>query len=234
LASNLLQVSDLQVRYGGIQAVRGVTLAVGTGEVVCVLGRNGAGKSSLVRAIAGVERTSGGRIEFADADVTRWSSARRAHAGISLVPEDRRAIAPLTVRENLMLAGPSNKRERQARYEEALALFPALVMCRDQLSGSLSGGQQQMLVISRALMSRPRLLILDEPSLGLAPLIVEDVYETIRQVTATGQSVLLIEQNAALALELATTAYLMNHGEMVRSGPPSDFTDLDVLYQSYL
>lgn len=234
MASNLLQVTNLQVRYGGIQAVRGVTLDVGAGEVVCVLGRNGAGKSSMVRAIAGAEATSGGRIEFAGSDVTGWSSARRAHAGISLVPEDRRVIAPLTVRENLMLAGPKSRRERETRYEEAMELFPALVACRAQLSGSLSGGQQQMLVIGRALMSRPRLLILDEPSLGLAPLIVNDVYKTIRQVAAAGQSVMLIEQNAALALELAGTAYLMNHGEMVRSGPASDFTDLEALYQSYL
>ena len=229
---DVLKVQDLEVHYGGIRAVRGLSLRAAAGSTTCILGRNGAGKSSLVRAVVGLERY-GGAIEFNGRDIARWRTWRRQREGIALVPEDRRIIGPLTVRENLTVAGPRDRRQLQERLDEAKSTFPELIPHWNRLGGSLSGGQQQMLAIARALMGSPRLLILDEPSLGLAPLVVQSVYTAIRRITNTGLSVLLIEQSVPLALSVAKHVYVMNHGGIVAEGTPEEFDDTRI-YEHYL
>ncbi|MDR7554112.1 MAG: ABC transporter ATP-binding protein [Armatimonadota bacterium] len=220
----VLEVRDLAVRYGDLQALWGVSLRVTAGEVVALLGHNGAGKTTLLRTIAGLLRPAAGEVVFEGRPLHREPAHRTVEYGIALVPEGRRLFASMTVEENLLLGGFARavRARRQETLREVLEIFPALAVRRRQPAGTLSGGEQQMVAIARALMARPRLLLLDEPSLGLAPLVVRRMFEVIREINARhGVTVLLVEQNVSGALALATRAYLMQAGRIVGEGTPA-------------
>ena len=216
----MLQVNDLDVFYGDAQALWGVSINVGSGEVVSIVGSNGAGKSTLVNAIMGILRPRRGRIVLDDQDMSDIPGHRICRAGVAIVPEGRRLFPAMSVEDNLDL-GAFNRVAR-GHYAESLqwvhTLFPRLADRRFQLAGSLSGGEQQMLAIGRALMARPRLLLMDEPSLGLAPVVVDEVFDVIETVRDEGVSVLLVEQSAQLALDVSTRAYLLAEGRVVMEG----------------
>ena len=219
----MLEVRDLDVKYGAATAVRRVSLDVAAGELVCVVGPNGAGKSTLINAIAGLHRVAAGAMTLDGRDLTCLPSHRFCAEGIAVVPEGRRLFGALTVRENLELGSylPAAKALRQASLSHVCTLFPALAEKLDQPAGALSGGQQQMVAIARALMARPRLLLLDEPSLGLAPLIVREMFGMIERIHGEGVAVLLVEQNVALALDVATRAYVLEEGCIVAEDTPA-------------
>jgi branched-chain amino acid transport system ATP-binding protein len=220
-----LRVSGLTVTYGGLHAVDGLDLEVHKGEVVSILGANGAGKSSTCRAVIGLVRSSGS-VELVGRRLERQPAHVRAAAGIGFVPEGRHVVAPLTVLENLQLGGYRCSREdRREGLNRVHALFPILRERGNQASGMLSGGEQQMLAIGRALMSRPKVLVLDEPSMGLAPAIVKLVFESLVEVAATGVAVLVAEQNTGRVTAVADRVYLLRLGEVVAAGPASDFND---------
>jgi branched-chain amino acid transport system ATP-binding protein len=216
---NLLEVRGLEVRYGGIRAVKGIDLEIGAGEMVCLIGANGAGKSSTLRAISGLVPTAPGAVRFGGGDLAGAPAFRRARAGLVMVPEGRGVFAQLTVEENLAM-GSYLRADREIGSDRArvFGLFPQLQERRDQTAGTLSGGEQQMLAIGRALMSRPKLLALDEPSMGLAPIIAQKIFEVIRDINRAGVTVLLVEQNARAALALAARAYVMESGTITLSG----------------
>jgi branched-chain amino acid transport system ATP-binding protein len=220
---NVLAVDDLVVRYGGVVALRGVSLVVGEGEAVAVLGPNGAGKSTLLRTISGLVRPASGAVRFAGEPINRRRAYRVARSGFVHVPEGRGMIAPLTVDENLQLGGQrQGRREIADGIERVLALFPALQARLNTRAGLLSGGEQQMLAIARGLMAKPRLLAIDEPSMGLAPILVDSVLDSLRRVVAAGTALLLAEQNAQLALEVADRTYVLVHGEVAWKGPSAE------------
>jgi len=220
---SLLEVRGLEVRYGGIRAVKGIDLDVREGELVCLIGANGAGKSSTLRAIAGIAENVAGTLRYADRDLSGLKVHDRARAGMALVPEGRGVFPRLTVQENLMM-GAYARRDAEVKRDLAriLALFPRLAERRTQTAGTLSGGEQQMLAIGRALMSRPKLLLLDEPSMGLAPIIVRKIFEVIREIRGAGVTILLVEQNARLALAIADRGYVMESGAIAFSGAAAD------------
>jgi branched-chain amino acid transport system ATP-binding protein len=213
LAARLLEVTALEVAYGGIKAVKGIDLHVRDGELVTLIGANGAGKTTTLKALAGLLRPSSGRVLYEGRDITGLPAHELVNYGLALVPEGRGVFGRLTIAENLAM-GAYARRDRDVSrdYERAYGLFPRLAERRRQLAGTLSGGEQQMLAIARALMSRPRLLLLDEPSMGLAPLMVQKIFETIKMVAAEGVTLLLVEQNAKLALELCSRGYVMESG----------------------
>ena len=233
----LLAIDDLHTAYGPIVVNRGVSLTVGDGEIVTILGPNGAGKSTLLRAIAGLLRPRRGSILLDGENVAGQPADRIANRGVVLVPEGRRIFAPITVRDNLRL-GAYARKDRQAveaDIERMEAYFPVLAQKRTAKGGELSGGQQQMLAIARGLMSRPRVLLLDEPSLGLSPLMVKEVRGVIREVRSTfGAAVLLVEQNAGLALAVAERGYLMNNGQIAASGSIDELRDMRLMQELYL
>jgi len=212
----LLEVSNLRVSYGGINAVKGIDFAVGAGELVTLIGANGAGKTTTLRALTGLVRPAAGRVRYNGADITALPSHQLVRRGIALVPEGRGVFAQLTVDENLAMGAYARSDEAaiSADRDRVFTLFPRLAERRRQTAGTLSGGEQQMLAIGRALMSRPRLLLLDEPSMGLAPLMVQKIFETVRAIAATGVTMLLVEQNAKLALEICSRGYVMESGEI--------------------
>jgi branched-chain amino acid transport system ATP-binding protein len=233
----LLAGRDIEIRYGRVEAVRGVSLELSHGEIVAVLGANGAGKSSLLRALLGVQRLTGGRIEFDDRDITAWPASRRVQAGLVLVPEGRRIIATLTVQENLLM-GAFNRRLTRAVFREidgVYARFPNLAARRNSPAAVLSGGEQQMLAIGRAMVAAPRLMMLDEPSLGLSPRLSEEVFACIRSLSREmGITILLVEQNARRALELADRAYVIELGRVVSQGKPETLLAGGTLLEAYL
>ena len=213
----LLEIRGLQVRYGGIRAVKGIDLAVDEGELVCLIGANGAGKSSTLRAIVGLTRAAAGSVRYRGAAIAGRPPFELVRKGLVLVPEGRGIFNQLTVAENLLM-GAFARGDRVAirdDRERVFGLFPRLAERRGQTGGTLSGGEQQMLAIGRALMSRPKLLLLDEPSMGLAPLLVAKIFEIVRDIAKQGVTILLVEQNARLALEAASRGYVMESGEMV-------------------
>ncbi len=217
---SLLSLQQLQVAYGGIRAVKGIDVDVGAGEVVCLIGANGAGKTTTLKAITGLVRAAAGRIVYDGADIVGRRVHEIARRGLALVPEGRGVFAQLTILENLSM-GAYARRDRPAvegDVERAFALFPRLKERRAQTAGTLSGGEQQMLAIARALMSRPKLLLLDEPSMGLAPLMVERIFEVVRNIAAEGVTMLLVEQNARLALETSHRGYVLEGGLVAFSG----------------
>jgi branched-chain amino acid transport system ATP-binding protein len=216
----MLEAQRLEVRYGEARALDGVSLEVGSGELVCVVGPNSAGKSTLVNTIAGLLRVRSGSLRLDGSDLTVLPPHRFIEAGIAVVPEGRRLFAEMTVRENLELGSlaPAARRRRRESMREVCEMFPVLGERLDSAAGALSGGQQQMVAIARALMARPRLLLLDEPSLGLAPVIVMEMFNTIRAIHRRGVAILLVEQNVALALEIATRAYVLEEGRIVMTG----------------
>ena len=232
----MLEVHDLQVRYGAAPALWGVSLGVKAGELLSIVGPNGAGKTTLINAIAGIQRTHAGRIVFEGADITRLAPHRFCEAGIAVVPEGRRLFTGMSVRENLELGSylPAARAHRAQSLEAAIALFPVLREKLNSLAGELSGGQQQMVAIARALMARPRLLLLDEPSLGLAPVIVNDMLAAIRRIHAEGMAVLLVEQNVAMAMQLADRAYVLEEGRIVAEGTPAHLLAQPEIQRAYL
>jgi branched-chain amino acid transport system ATP-binding protein len=217
---SLLRLEHLQVSYGGIRAVKGIDLEVAAGELVCLIGANGAGKTTTLKAVTGLVRAAGGRILYEGQDISGLRVHEIARRGLALVPEGRGVFAQLTIEENLAM-GAYSRSDRPgvaADVERAFTLFPRLKERRSQTAGTLSGGEQQMLAIARALMGRPKLLLLDEPSMGLAPLMVERIFEVIRDIAAEGVTLLLVEQNARLALETSHRGYVLEGGLVSISG----------------
>ena len=217
---SLLEVAALEVRYGGIRAVKGVDLAVNAGELVCLIGANGAGKTSTLKAICGLLPAAAGSVSYAGEMISGTPSFRLVRRGLVLVPEGRGIFGQLTVLENLSMGAFAREDAVEVKndLERMLALFPRLAERRSQSAGTLSGGEQQMLALGRALMSKPKLLVLDEPSMGLAPLMVVKIFEVVRKIAAEGVTILLVEQNARLALEAASRGYVMESGVITLSG----------------
>jgi branched-chain amino acid transport system ATP-binding protein len=232
--SALLKVSEAHVAYGKVEAVRGLSLEVRDDEIVTIIGANGAGKTTLLNAIMGILPLRGAAA-FADRDITPLEIEDRVALGLSLVPEHRELFSTMSVEDNLQLGAFRIARAVAANsFERVYALFPRLKERRRQLAGTLSGGEQQMLAMGRALMGAPKLLMLDEPSLGLAPIIVADIFRTIGELREAGVSVLLVEQNAQAALKIADRAYVMELGEFILSGPASDIATNQRVVASYL
>jgi len=232
----LLEVTNVSVSYGAIKALKGVSLSVGNGEVVALIGANGAGKTSTLRAVSGMLKPAGGQIVLRGQDVTGLKSNQLVPKGLAHAPEGRGIFPNLTVQENLDL-GAYLRRDTAmiaADLEKSFVLFPRLRERRVQLAGTLSGGEQQMLSISRALMSRPTLLLLDEPSLGLAPQVTQTIFRILREVNAQGMSILLVEQNAHLALELASWAYVLETGEIAMQGTGKELLASEEIRKAYL
>lgn len=235
----MLRVRNLEVAYGRRLALRHVSLHVDEGEIVALIGANGAGKTTLLRTVAGLQRPAAGEIAFAGAPVARLPAERMVALGCSLVPEGRQVFATMPVRENLLLGATVQlRRGRRAEVEadlrRAYALFPRLEQRQEQLAGTLSGGEQQMLAMARALMARPRLVMLDEPSMGLAPLVVKDLFQAIRTIRAEGATVLLVEQNARGALRLADRGYVLENGRIVLTGSGQDLLSNRDVQRAYL
>ncbi len=232
----MLEVRELQVSYGPAPALWGGSFSLRLRELLCVVGPNGAGKTTLINTLAGVLRARGGRIEFEGRDITALPPHRFCEAGIAIVPEGRRLFGSMSVLENLEIGSlmPAAKAKRAQSLESVLALFPALKVKLAQAAGELSGGQQQMVAIGRALMACPRLLLLDEPSLGLSPLIVSEMFNAIRRVNAEGTAVLLVEQNVSMALRVADRAYVLEQGRMVAEGTPDELMQRDEIRRAYL
>ena len=232
----MLEVSDLEVRYGAIRAVRGISLRVGEGELVALIGANGAGKSSALMCMAGALKAAGGSVRLDGSEITSAKPEAIVRRGIATVPETRDVFPDLTVDENLMLGGYTRRADAAGFAEDRakmLALFPRLAERGAQPAGTLSGGEQQMLVIARAMMSRPKVLLLDEPSLGLAPVIVDQIFGMIAALKASGTTILLVEQKVAKALSVADRAYVMRLGRIAASGTAAEIgaqTNLSALY----
>jgi branched-chain amino acid transport system ATP-binding protein len=231
----LLEIAGLRAGYGPIQALRGIDLRVDEGEIVTLIGSNGAGKTTLLMAICGIVRPGVGSIRFAGEELAGRPPYGIMRGRIAQVPEGRRIFPKMTVRENLLIgAHDLTHAQLQEGLERSFAMFPILAERQHQSGGTLSGGEQQMLAIARALMSRPRLLLMDEPSLGLAPLIVKQIFEIIREINAAGTTVLLVEQNAFAALKLAHRGYVLATGEIVMTGPAQALLDNPDVRKAYL
>jgi len=231
----LLTVEDLWVSYDRIAAVRGVSFEVGLGEIVTLIGANGAGKSSILGAVSGLLPVSQGRLTLAGEDLLRLPAHRRTERGLAHVPEGRMIFGNLTVEENLRLAAYARRdREEEQDLDKVWRLFPRLAERRRQWGNTLSGGEQQMLAVGRALMSRARLLLLDEPSMGLAPMLVREIFRVIRRLNEAGVTILLVEQNARLALEVAHRAYILETGEVVLAGASRELRDHPQVREAYL
>ena len=233
---SLLEVRGLKVAYGGINAVKGIDLAVRTGELVALIGANGAGKTTTLKALCGLLKPTAGSVHYDGQDITGTPAFALVKRGLALVPEGRGVFARLTVEENLAMGAylRSDKAEIALDCERAYATFPRLAERRSQLAGTLSGGEQQMLAIMRALMGKPRLLLLDEPSMGLAPIVVQKIFETIRAVAREGVTLLLIEQNARLALQTCDRGYVMESGLITLSGEAKALLDNPEVRRAYL
>ncbi|WP_046111350.1 ABC transporter ATP-binding protein [Aquincola tertiaricarbonis] len=232
----MLEITDLATAYGKIEALKGVSLSAKAGEVTCLLGPNGAGKTTLMMTLAGILKPQRGSIRFEGEEIAGRSPAEIVARGLALVPENRLVFPALTVRENL-LAGAFRRRDGaaiKADIERLLDRFPRLRERIGQNAGTLSGGEQQMLAVARALMSRPRLLLMDEPSVGLAPKVVAEIFSIIRQLHAEGTSIFLVEQNAHMALKVAQHFYLMEQGRIGFSGNPGELAEDDVVQRAYL
>ena len=241
IAAPLLNLKNLCVYYGRIQAVHDVHLQLSAGQIVTVIGPNGAGKSSLLNAIMQALPATGrveGQIEFAQADIRFWPIEQRVQAGLSLVPEKRELFASMSVEDNLRLGAYVRKQARERNYLDQLSevyrIFPRLKERAKQQAGTLSGGERQMLAVGRALMAKPKVLMLDEPSLGLAPLIVKDIFSIIDQLRTSGVGILLVEQNARMALQTADYAYVLETGEVVLEGAAKDLIDNPKVIETYL
>jgi branched-chain amino acid transport system ATP-binding protein len=233
----MLTLNDIQAGYDQVRVLKGINLEIGEGEVVCLLGANGAGKSTLLKVISGLLTPSQGRVLFLDRDITRMRPQGIVKAGIVQVPEGRQLFADLTVRQNLILGAyvhGSRRVELEKLYPSVFELFPILKERFSGKAGSLSGGEQQMLAIARGLMAHPKLLLLDEPSLGLAPLVVQNIFEVIQGLRAEGVPILLVEQNVRAALKIADRAYIMETGRIVRQGRAAELRDDDEIRKRYL
>ena len=229
-----LRVLDLSAGYGGLPALNGVSLEVRRGEIVALVGANGAGKSTLLRAVAGLLQPAAGRIEHEGRRIDGRPAHEIVRSGIAYVPEGRHLFGRLTVLDNLLLGAFTHHDGREQGLDEVTALFPVLKDRSNQLAGTLSGGEQQMLAIARGLMSRPSILLLDEPSLGIAPKLVARIYEALQAINAKGLTLLLVEQNVRAALTCASRAYVLQTGRMVREGPSADLLGSDLVRRAFL
>jgi len=234
MSESILSVQDLKVNYGGIEAVKGISFDVPAGEIVTLIGANGAGKSSTLRTIAGLVKPKTGKISFNGADITGADPSSIVQKGVILVPEGRRIFPDLTVQENLRIGAYLRKDDLTDDLNWVYDLFPRLKERSWQAGGTLSGGEQQMLAVGRALMSRPKIIMMDEPSLGLAPLIVKGIFDIIREINKQGVTVLLIEQNANMALKTADWAYVMETGRITMSGTGKELLENDDVKAAYL
>jgi branched-chain amino acid transport system ATP-binding protein len=232
----MLSLQNLDLYYGDAQALSDVSLQVPRGEIVAIVGANGAGKSSLIRCIAGIERARSGKVVFQDKDITGYESHDICDLGIGQVAEGRQVFPSLTVLENLQMGAllPRARSRASKNLEDVFALFPRLAERRHQLAGTMSGGEQQMLAIGRCLMGAPELIMFDEPSLGLAPLVVQEVLHTIRVLNGRALTILLVEQNVAVSLKLSNRAYVLENGRIVMSGPGAELLHNDRVRQAYL
>ena len=233
----IIEVNNLRLSYGGIVAVRDFTLTLNKGSFLSIIGANGAGKTTLLKGLSGLKQSSGGSIKFKNQDITRTKANDRATNGITLVPEGRGIFSRLTVMENLLVGSFVKKYEKsilEEKVEEQLILFPKLRERLNQLAGTLSGGEQQMLAIARALIGVPDLLLLDEPSMGLAPIITEQIFDVIRDINRKGVTVILVEQNAGLALKMAQKAIVLESGEIVRDTNATELLEDDSVKKAYL
>lgn len=232
---SLLRVENLSVNYGSINALREVSFEVNQGEIVSLIGANGAGKTTIMNTVAALKEPSGGAIYFDDKDITRMPSQGRVAAGIVLSPEGRQVFSQFSVRDNLMMGGYLFKNSDNLKeLEKVYDLFPRLKEREKQLAGTLSGGEQQMLAVGRALMSRPKLLMMDEPSLGLAPLVVRDIFSIIQEINKQGVTILLIEQNANMALKIADIGYVLETGRITLTGSGEELLTNDAVRAAYL
>lgn len=232
----MFELDSISVSYGAAPALWDVSLVIQPAELVCVVGPNGAGKTTMINAMAGLQPVREGRMRFNHKDITQLPNHQFCEMGIAIVPEGRRLFTQMSVYDNLELGSfiPKAKAHRKKSLEWVLSLFPALEVKLSSPAGSLSGGQQQMVAIGRALMARPELLLLDEPSLGLSPLIVQDMFRAIREINSQGTSVLLVEQNVAMAMNLATRAYVVEEGRIVMQGMASDLISQPEIQRAYL
>lgn len=231
----VLDVRNLTSSYGRIQALHGIDLSVGEGQLVALVGSNGAGKTTLLRCISGVQPVREGSISLQGADITRMSADKRVHAGICQVPEGRQVFGPMSIEDNLLMGAFTRaKRDITGDIEKMYALFPVLKEKRLLPAGTLSGGQQQMLAMARALMGRPRLLLLDEPSMGLAPLLVQEIFRIVAALKAQGMTILLVEQNAHAALSIADVGYVIETGVITLSGPGPELLQNEQVKSAYL
>lgn len=234
MSEQLLQIKDLIVRYGGIEAVRGISFDVKAGEIVTLIGANGAGKSSTLRTIAGLVKPAGGNVIFDGSDITGKDPTQIVSQGLMMVPEGRRIFPNLTVLENLRIGAYLRKDDLDEDIENVYKYFPRLKERSWQEGGTLSGGEQQMLAVGRALMGRPKLLMMDEPSLGLAPIVVQEIFRIIRQINEAGTTVLLIEQNANMALHVADRAYVIENGKILMEGTGKELLEDEKVRAAYL
>jgi len=231
----MFEIRDLHVHYGGIHALKGVSLTVEDGEIVTLIGANGAGKSTTLRTVSGLVKPTSGHVIVDGQDITRATPQARVKLGITQVPEGRRVFPAMSVTENLELGGYlAPPGSRAASFEEVFFRFPVLADRRKQLAGTLSGGEQQMLAMGRAIMARPRVLLLDEPSMGLAPLLVQEIFDIIAAIHESGTTILLVEQNANKALQVADRAYVMETGQIVLSGPAAELAKTEDIKRVYL
>ncbi len=232
----MLKVEDINVYYGNIQALKGVSLEVNEGEIVTLIGANGAGKSTLLKTLSGLLKPKKGSVHYLGKPISGKAAQSIVKAGISHVPEGRRVFSNMTVEENLELGAylRNDKNEIKKDLEKVYEVFPRLQERKKQLSGTLSGGEQQMLAMGRAIMARPKLLLLDEPSMGLAPLFVKTIFNVIQEINATGTTILLVEQNANMALSIADRGYVIETGKVVLSGTATELLESDDLKQAYL
>jgi branched-chain amino acid transport system ATP-binding protein len=235
MAETLLDVQDVKIRYGGIEAVKGISVRVDQGELVTLIGGNGAGKSTTLRTISGIKRPSEGSITFLGERVDELTPDEIVDLGLSHVPEGRRIFPRMSVRENLEMGGYARRsKDFGEDFDRVFTLFPVLKERERQLGGTLSGGEQQMLAIGRGLMARPVLLMLDEPSMGLAPLLVERIFDLLREIHEQGTTILLVEQNALMALDAANRGYVLETGHVALEGPASELRDNEQVRKTYL
>lgn len=230
----MLKIEDMHVYYGAIHAIKGVSFEVGEGEIVALIGANGAGKSTILKTVSGLMHPRSGSITFCGQDISHTEAYKLLRTGLAHVPEGRRIFLQMTVQENLEMGAYVNKEVSQADLDMVFDYFPRLKERRKQIAGTLSGGEQQMLAMGRALMSKPKIVLMDEPSMGLSPLFVSEVFKIIEEIRASGTTVLLVEQNAKKALEIADRAYVLETGRIVLSGDAKDLMNDDSVKKAYL
>ena len=230
----MLKIEDMHVYYGAIHAIKGVSFEVGEGEIVALIGANGAGKSTILKTVSGLMHPRSGSISFCGQDIAHTDAYKLLRTGLAHVPEGRRIFLQMSVQENLEMGAYINKEVSQKDLEMVFNYFPRLKERRKQIAGTLSGGEQQMLAMSRALMSRPKLMMLDEPSMGLAPILIDQIFEIIKQLHKDGTTILLVEQNASKALEIADRAYVLETGKVILSGTGQELASSDEVKKAYL
>ena len=230
----MLKIEDMHVYYGAIHAVKGVSFEVGEGEIVALIGANGAGKSTILKTVSGLMHPRSGSITFMDKNIAHTDAYKLVRQGLAHVPEGRRIFLQMTVQENLEMGAFTQKEVSKEELDKVFQLFPRLQERRKQVAGTLSGGEQQMLAMSRALMSKPKLIMLDEPSMGLAPILVDQIFSIIKELHADGTTILLVEQNASKALEIADRAYVLETGKITLSGTGAELAQSDEVRKAYL